>query len=175
MKFITIAAGALMLASAAPALSNHHEERMKTVVEAAVASPQHGTLVAAVTAADLGATLGGAGPFTVFAPTDAAFAALPAGTVETLLKPENKAALQKVLTYHVVSGKVNAAELIKMIEANGGTARLTTVAGVELAAKVSGGKVVLTDATGGTATVTTADLGASNGVIHVTDAVLLPG
>lgn len=175
MKIFTLAASALLLASAAPALADHHEDKMKTVVEAAMASPQHNTLVAAVTAADLGATLGGAGPFTVFAPTDMAFADLPSGTVEMLLKPENKAKLQKVLTYHVVPGKVTAAELIKMIEANGGKASLSTVEGSPLTAMLDDGKVVLADEAGGTATVTAADVGASNGIIHVTDAVSLPG
>ena len=174
MKFLTIAAGALLLAGA-PAFANHHGEKGKTVVETAIASPQHGTLVAAVTAADLAATLGGKGPFTVFAPTDAAFAALPAGTVDTLLKPENKATLQAVLTYHVVAGKVKAADLIALIEAGDGEARLKTVAGGELVARVEGGKVVLTDGAGGTATVVAADIAASNGVIHATDAVSLPG
>ena len=174
MKILTIAAGALLLAGA-PALANHHGEKGKTVVETAVASPQHETLVAAVTAADLAATLGGKGPFTVFAPTDAAFAALPAGTVDTLLKPENKAKLQAVLTYHVVPGKVKVADLIELIRTSGGQARLKTVGGGELMAKVADGKVVLTDATGGTATVVAADIAASNGVIHATDAVSLPG
>ena len=174
MKILTIAAGALLLAGT-PAIADHHAGKSRTVVEAAVASPQHETLVAAVKAADLAATLSGEGPFTVFAPTDAAFAALPAGTVDTLLKPENKAKLQGVLTYHVVPGKVKAAELIAMIKKNGGEARLTTVAGGELVARVDAGKVVLTDATGGTATVVATDIGASNGVIHATDAVSLPG
>jgi uncharacterized surface protein with fasciclin (FAS1) repeats len=174
MKFLMIAAGALLLAGT-PALGNHHGEKSMTVVETAMASPQHETLVAAVTAADLAATLGSEGPFTVFAPTDEAFAALPAGTVESLLRPENKAMLQAVLTYHVVAGKVNAADLVALIEGNGGEARLKTVAGGELLARVEGGKVVLTDAAGGTATVVTADIAASNGVIHATDAVSLPG
>ena len=175
MKLITLAAGALLLAAAPPALAEHHAGHAMTLVETAVASPQHKTLVAAVTAADLAGTLGGAGPFTVFAPTDAAFAGLPAGTVDTLLKPENKAALQGVLAYHVVAGKVTAADLIKLIEANGGAARLTTVAGGALTARIDRGQVVLTDARGGKATVVAADLAASNGIIHVTDAVSLPG
>ena len=175
MKLITLAAGALLLAAAPPAFAEHHAGHAMTVVETAVASPQHKTLVAAVTAADLAGTLGGAGPFTVFAPTDAAFAGLPAGTVDMLLKPENKAALQGVLAYHVVAGKVTAADLIKQIEANGGMARLTTVAGGTLTARIEAGQVVLTDARGGKATVVAADLAASNGVIHVTDAVSLPG
>jgi uncharacterized surface protein with fasciclin (FAS1) repeats len=170
MKFLTIAAGALLLAGT-PALAKHHGEKKMTVVETAMASPEHETLVAAVTAADLAATLQGSGPFTVFAPTDAAFAALPAGTVDTLLKPENKARLQAVLTYHVVPGKVKASDLLSLIEANGGEARLKTVAGGELRAR----KVVLTDAAGGTATVVAADIAASNGVIHATNAVSLPG
>jgi len=171
MKKFTLLAGSLLLAAATPALSASD----KSVVETAMASPQHETLVAAVTAADLGPVLGGEGPFTVFAPTDAAFAALPEGTVDTLLKPENKAMLQAVLGYHVVSGKVTAADLVAMISAGGGEARLKTVAGGELVATATGGKVVLTDAAGGTANVITADLAASNGVIHVTDAVSLPG
>jgi uncharacterized surface protein with fasciclin (FAS1) repeats len=173
MKFLTLAAGALLLASS-PVLGDHHGEKNVNVVEAAVASPQHKTLVAAVTAADLAATLSSDGPFTVFAPTDAAFAALPAGTVDTLLKPENKAKLQSVLTYHVVPGKVKAADLISLITANGGEARLKTVAGGELVARVQDGKVLLTDAAGGTATVVAADIAASNGVIHATDAVSMP-
>lgn len=174
MKFLTIAAGALLLAGV-PAFGKHHAENSMTVVETAMASPQHATLVTAVKAADLAPTLGGTGPFTVFAPTDAAFAALPAGTVDTLLQPENKAKLQAVLTYHVVAGKVNAADLVSLINANGGEARLKTVAGGELRARVEGGKVVLTDATGGTATVVAADIAASNGIIHATNAVSLPG
>lgn len=174
MKLLTLAAGALLLAGS-PALAKHHGEKGKTLVETAVASPQHKTLVAAVTAADLAGTLSGAGPFTVFAPVDSAFAALPAGTVDTLLKPENKAQLQAVLTYHVVPGKVKAAELLALIKSSGGAARLKTVAGGELVARVTGGKVVLTDAAGGTATVVAADITASNGVIHATDAVSLPG
>lgn len=174
MKYLTLTAGALLLAGA-PAYGNHHGERSKTVVATATASPQHETLVAAVTAADLAGTLSSDGPFTVFAPTDAAFAALPAGTVEALLNPQNKAQLQAVLTYHVVPGEVTAAELIAMIEANGGVARLETVAGGVLQARLRDGKIVLTDAAGGNATVISADIDASNGVIHVTDTVSLPG
>jgi uncharacterized surface protein with fasciclin (FAS1) repeats len=175
MRILEITAGALLLAAATPVLANHHDEAMKTVVETAIASPQHKTLVAAVTAADLAGTLSGNGPFTVFAPTDAAFAKLPAGTVETLLKMQNKKQLQNVLTYHVVQGKVSAADVVRMINENGGQARLTTVSGGTLVATLMGGKVVLTDATGGKATVIAADMASSNGVIHVTDAVSLPG
>ncbi len=145
-----------------------------TVVAAAMASPQHKTLVAAIKAADLAGTLSGKGPFTVFAPTDTAFAALPAGTVDTLLKPQNRDALVSVLTYHVVPGKVTAAELVKAIGDNNGSVALTTVEGGKLTASLDGGKVRLTDEKGGTATVVATDLMASNGIIHVTDAVSLP-
>ena len=147
----------------------------RNIIENAVNSRDHTTLVAAVKAAGLVGTLSGPGPFTVFAPTDAAFAKLPAGTVDTLLKPENLATLQSVLTYHVVPGRVTAAELLAMIKAGGGQARLTTVQGGLLTASVMGGRVMLTDAKGGMAHVTQADVMQSNGVIHVTDAVSLPG
>ena len=146
----------------------------KTIVENAANSPIHKTLVAAVKAAGLVDTLNGPGPFTVFAPTDDAFAKLPAGTVETLVKPENKDTLVKILTYHVVSGKVSAKELGKMIKMGGGKATLKTVQGEDLTATTSGDKIILTDAKGGTATVTTADVFQSNGVIHVIDTVLMP-
>jgi len=145
------------------------------IVGAAASSPEHKTLVAAVKAAGLVSTLASAGPFTLFAPTDAAFAKLPAGTIETLLQPANRSQLAAVLTYHVVAGKVSATELIAMINAGGGSATLTTVQGGTLTARIVDGKVVITDAAGGTATVTTADLMQSNGIIHVTDAVSLPG
>jgi uncharacterized surface protein with fasciclin (FAS1) repeats len=146
----------------------------KTIVENAANSPIHKTLVAAVKAGGLVDTLNSPGPFTVFAPTDDAFAKLPAGTVETLVKPENKDTLVKILTYHVVSGKVSAKELEKMIMKGGGKATLKTVQGEDLIATTSGGKIILTDAKGGTATVTTADVFQSNGVIHVIDTVLMP-
>ena len=174
MKKLTTALGAALLLASAPAMAHDHGGK-QTVAEIAMASPEHTTLVAAVKAADLAATLSGAGPFTVFAPTNAAFARLPDGTVETLLRPENKAQLQNVLTYHVVAGKVTAGELIGLIRSGGGNAALTTVAGGTLTARLDGQKVVLTDATGGTATVTATDLKGSNGIIHVTDAVSLPG
>jgi uncharacterized surface protein with fasciclin (FAS1) repeats len=144
------------------------------IVAAAIASPDHQTLVAAVKATGLVDTLAGKGPFTVFAPTDSAFAKLPAGTVDTLLKPENRDQLRQVLTYHVVAGKVTAGDLVNKIQANGGQAILATVQGGALTARLSNGKVALTDASGGTATVVAADLVQSNGVIHVTDAVSLP-
>ncbi|WP_311220871.1 MULTISPECIES: fasciclin domain-containing protein [unclassified Acidovorax] len=146
----------------------------KDIIDNAVNSKDHTTLVAAVKAAGLVETLKGPGPFTVFAPTNAAFAALPAGTVDTLLKPENKATLTKVLTYHVVAGKWDAAAISKMIADGKGTASIKTVAGGTLTAKSSGGKVMLTDEKGGSATVTIADVYQSNGVIHVVDKVLLP-
>ena len=146
----------------------------KDIIDNAVNSKDHTTLVAAVKAAGLVDTLKGAGPFTVFAPTNAAFAALPAGTVETLLKPENKAMLSSILTYHVVSGKMDAAALSKAIAAGGGKASLKTVAGGNLTAMVSDGGVTITDEKGGSAKVSTADVYQSNGVIHVVDKVMLP-
>ena len=146
----------------------------KDIVDNAVNSKDHTTLVAAVKAAGLVDTLKSAGPFTVFAPTNAAFAALPAGTVDTLLKPENKGALTGVLTYHVVPGKLDAAALTKQIMDGNGMTTLKTAAGGTLTAKASGGKVMITDEKGGTATVTIADVYQSNGVIHVVDKVLLP-
>ncbi len=146
----------------------------KTIVENAVNSPIHTTLVAAVQAAGLVETLSGPGPFTVFAPTDAAFAALPAGTVETLVQPANRATLTKILTYHVVAGRVAAADVIALIEAGGGSAEITTVSGDTLTASLENGTVVLTDEKGGKARVTQADVFQSNGVIHVTDAVSIP-
>ena len=146
----------------------------KDIVDNAVNSKDHTTLVAAVKAAGLVDTLKGAGPFTVFAPTNAAFGALPAGTVDTLLKPENKAMLTTVLTYHVVPGKLDAAALTKQIMDGNGMAQLKTAAGGTLTAKASGGKVMITDEKGGMATVTIADVYQSNGVIHVVDKVLLP-
>lgn len=172
MKLLTLAAAAL-LAGALPAKAEHHGNH-PTLVGAAVASPDHETLVAAVKAADLAGTLSGNGPFTVFAPTDAAFAALPAGTVETLLKPENKATLQSILTYHVVAGAVSATDLIGLIQDNGGSVAVTTVQGGTLTASIADGSVMLTDAAGRTARVVATDLKASNGLIHVTDAVSLP-
>jgi uncharacterized surface protein with fasciclin (FAS1) repeats len=144
------------------------------VVDLAIGSPDHSTLVSAVQAAGLVDTLKGAGPFTVFAPVNAAFDALPAGTVDTLLKPESKGDLTTVLTYHVVAGNMDAAALTQQIEAGGGTATLKTVQGGELKAQLADGGVTLTDAKGNTAKVTTADLKATNGVIHVVDKVLMP-
>ncbi len=157
-----------VMVGGAPMLAN------RDIVDNAVKSKDHTTLVAAVKAAGLVDTLKGAGPFTVFAPTNAAFDALPAGTVDSLLKPENKGQLTSVLTYHVVAGKVDAKTLLSQIEAGGGTATLTTVQGGTLTAKAAGGGVQITDAKGGSARVTIADVNQSNGVIHVVDKVLLP-
>ena len=145
----------------------------RTIVANAVNSPDHTTLVAAVKAAGLVDTLSGAGPFTVFAPTNGAFAKLPAGTVDTLLQPENQAMLQSVLTYHVVPGRVTAAELVRLIRAGGGQARLTTVQGATLTARMMGDQVMLVDGKGGMSHVTQADVMQSNGVIHVVDNVLM--
>ncbi len=146
----------------------------KNIIQNAVNSKDHTTLVAAVKAAGLVETLEGAGPFTVFAPTNAAFNKLPKGTVENLLKPENKAMLSGILTYHVVAGKYDSKALSAMIKKGGGKAELTTVNGQKLTVKMEGGKVTVTDAKGGKAIVTTPDVYQSNGVIHVTDAVSMP-
>jgi uncharacterized surface protein with fasciclin (FAS1) repeats len=148
----------------------------KDIVDNAVNSKDHTTLVAAVKAAGLVATLKSKGPFTVFAPVNNAFAALPAGTVETLLKPENKAKLTGILTYHVVAGNLDAAALEKMIKAGNGKATLKTVAGGELTAKMNGPRnIIIVDATGKASNISTYDVKQSNGVIHVIDRVLLPG
>ena len=146
----------------------------KDIVSNAVNSADHTTLVAAVKAAGLVETLQSPGPFTVFAPTNDAFAKLPAGTVDTLLKPENKEMLTKVLTYHVVAGKMSSKDLWNAIKAGKGTATLKTVSGGTLKAKAMGKTIVLTDEKGGTSKVTIADVNQSNGVIHVVDSVLLP-
>ena len=146
----------------------------KNIVENAVNSKDHTTLVAAVKAAGLVDTLESPCPFTVFAPTNEAFSALPAGTVDNLLKPENKDQLKKVLTYHVVSGTMNSKAIMKAIKDGGGKATLTTVEGGTLTATMKGGKIMLTDEKGGMATVTIKDVYQSNGVIHVINAVLLP-
>ncbi|MDP2234834.1 MAG: fasciclin domain-containing protein [Bacteroidales bacterium] len=146
----------------------------KDVVDVAISSTDHTTLVAAVTAADLVTVLKGTGPFTVFAPTNAAFAKLPAGTVESLLKPENKAQLSKILTYHVVSGNLDAAAVVAAIKEGKGKVELTTVSGGKLVASMDNGKVKLTDEAGNAAYVTATDLKGSNGVIHVIDGVVLP-
>jgi len=144
------------------------------IVENASKSKDHTTLVAAVKAAGLVETLQGKGPFTVFAPTNEAFGKLPAGTVETLVKPESKKQLTSILTYHVVAGDYTATKLMTAIKNGGGSAELTTVNGEKLTATTSGDSIKLTDAKGGTAMVTIADVMQSNGVIHVVDSVLMP-
>ena len=146
----------------------------KNIVENAVNSKDHTTLVAAVKAADLVETLQSKGPFTVFAPTNAAFDKLPKGTVETLLKPENLKTLQAILTYHVLAGKFSAADLAKKIKAGKGKATLKTVSGGTLVASMKGKSIILTDEKGSISTVTIADVNQSNGVIHVVDTVVLP-
>ena len=146
----------------------------KNIIENASQSADHTTLVTAVKAAGLVDTLSGPGPFTFFAPTNAAFEKLPAGTVDELVKPESKKALTGILTYHVVPGRMTAQELTKAISQGGGTARLTTVAGGELTATEAGGTITLKDAKGGTSKVTQGDVMQSNGVIHVIDTVLMP-
>ncbi len=148
--------------------------KTKTIVDNAVNSKDHTTLVAAVQAAGLVDTLKSKGPFTVFAPVNSAFDKLPAGTVETLLKPENKGLLTKILTYHVVAGNLDAKAVAAAIKKGNGKAELTTVAGGKLWASMDGGKVVIWDEKGGRSTVTIADVRQSNGVIHVVDTVLMP-
>jgi uncharacterized surface protein with fasciclin (FAS1) repeats len=168
LSVTTVAAMAQVTVGGAPMYAS------KDIIDNAVNSKDHTTLVAAVKAAGLVDTLKSPGPFTVFAPTNTAFSALPAGTVDTLLKPENKGQLTKVLTYHVVPGKIDAAALMKQIDAGGGKAMLKTAAGGTLTATASGKTVSVTDESGGTSKVTIADVNQSNGVIHVVDKVLLP-
>jgi uncharacterized surface protein with fasciclin (FAS1) repeats len=144
------------------------------IVEVASGNENFSTLVAAVTAAGLAETLSGDGPFTVFAPTNDAFAKLPAGTVETLLKPENVEKLKSILTYHVVSGKFDAATVVDAIKTNDNKYTVTTVQGAKIDLSLDGENVILTDATGAKATVVIADVSASNGVIHAIDAVVMP-
>lgn len=146
----------------------------RNIIENAVNSQDHTTLVAAVKAAGLVDTLSGPGPFTVFAPTDAAFAKLPAGTVDTLVMPANKAMLTSILTYHVVPGRLSAADIAAQAARNGGTFNLTTVAGGRIALSRAGSGWRITDAKGGTSMITIADVNQSNGVIHVVDTVLMP-
>ncbi|OSZ77511.1 beta-Ig-H3/fasciclin [Chitinophagaceae bacterium IBVUCB2] len=155
-------------------LSNVAYSQEKDIVDIAVGSEAHSTLVAAVKAAGLVETLKSAGPFTVFAPVNEAFSKLPAGTVDFLLKPENKAALAKILTYHVVAGNLDAKAVIAAIKEGKGKAVLTTVSGNKLTATIDNGKVKLTDEKGGAAFVTVTDLKGSNGIIHVIDTVVLP-
>jgi uncharacterized surface protein with fasciclin (FAS1) repeats len=186
MKLNSLAAAIVLsaaLSSTAFAGSMHGKNPMvggapmlatQDIVDNAVNSKDHTTLVAAVKAAGLVDTLKSAGPFTVFAPTNAAFAKLPAGTVDTLVKPENKATLTGILTYHVVAGKLDAKALSRQVKDGKGKAMLTTVQGEPLTVTAKGKQLMLTDAKGGTSTVTIGDVYQSNGVIHVVDTVLMP-
>ncbi|MEP6904051.1 MAG: fasciclin domain-containing protein [Actinomycetota bacterium] len=167
-------ASAQMMKSDNPMVGGAAMYKTKDIVDNAMNSKDHTTLVAAVTAASLVDTLKSKGPFTVFAPTNAAFDALPAGTVEMLLKPENKAMLQKVLTYHVVAGNMDSKAIMKAIKKGKGMATLKTVSGGTLMAKMDGSTLVLTDEKGGMSRVTIADVKQKNGVIHVVDTVLMP-
>lgn len=169
-----LTAGAVTAHAANPEVGGAAMFEDKNIVENAMNSKDHTTLVAAVKAAGLVETLQGAGPFTVFAPTNAAFEALPAGTVDTLLKPESKDQLTKVLTCHVVAANAMSDAIGKMIADDKGTHAVKTVGGCTLQAKMDGDKITLTDENGGIATVTIADVKQSNGVIHVIDKVLLP-
>ena len=170
-----LAAGSASMAFAAdPMVGGAPMSPSKTVVENASAAPNLTTLVAAVKAAGLVETLSGPGPFTVFAPTNAAFDKLPPGTVEKLTQPDMKATLTKILTYHVVAGKVDSAEIVKGIKAGGGSYNMKTVEGGTLTAKMDGDKVAIVDEKGGGAIVETADVYQSNGVAHVIDTVLMP-
>jgi uncharacterized surface protein with fasciclin (FAS1) repeats len=182
MKLSALALGAMLSVSAIvgvayaanPDVGGAPMYEDKNIIENAVNSADHTTLVAAVKAAGLVETLEGPGPFTVLAPTNEAFAALPAGTVENLLKPENLATLTKILTCHVIGAKALAADVSSMAMADGGTHEVTTVGGCKLALKADNGKVTITDENGNVANVTIADVMQSNGVIHVIDKVLLP-
>ena len=175
MSVIAIAVTSALAGMKNPVVGGQEMYPTKNIVENAVNSADHTTLVAAVKAAGLVETLESAGPFTVFAPTNEAFAKLPAGTVDTLLKPENKATLTKVLTYHVVSGRLSASDLKKQIKAGKGAAELTTVEGGKLWASLQDGNhIMLKDEKGGTALVTIPNVFQSNGVIHVIDAVVMP-
>jgi len=167
-------ASAQMMDSGNPMVGGAAMYKTKTIVDNAVNSKDHTTLVAAVQAAGLVDTLKGAGPFTVFAPVNSAFDKLPKGTVDMLLKPENKAMLTKVLTYHVLAGNLDSKAIAKAIKHGHGKAEFTTVAGGKLWAMMDGQSLILTDEKGGRSTVTIADVRQSNGVIHVVDTVLLP-
>jgi uncharacterized surface protein with fasciclin (FAS1) repeats len=175
MAIIAITVTSAVAGMKNPVVGGQEMYPTKNIVENAVNSADHTTLVAAVKAAGLVETLEGPGPFTVFAPTNEAFAKLPAGTVDTLLKPENKATLTKVLTYHVVSGRLSASDLKKQIKAGNGKAELTTVEGGKLWASLQDGNhIILKDEKGGTALVTIPNVFQSNGVIHVIDSVVMP-
>ncbi|ABC64031.1 fasciclin domain-containing protein [Erythrobacter litoralis] len=185
MPAVATASALALVACGAPADDTATDETMAdetsvaqepgTIVAVAQGNDDFSTLVTAVTAAELGETLSGEGPFTVFAPTNAAFEKLPEGTLETLTAPEGKEQLTSILTYHVVEGAIDAATLTNAIESNDGSYEIATVNGGSLTATIQDGNVVLTDAAGGTSTVTATDVAASNGMIHVIDTVLMPG
>lgn len=175
VTIMALAATAMLAADKNPMVGGQEMFPNKNIVQNAMNSADHTTLVSAVKAAGLVETLESPGPFTVFAPTNEAFAKLPAGTVDNLLKPENQDTLKKVLTYHVVAGKLSASDLMKKIKEGHGTAELTTVEGGKLWAMLHDGKhIMLKDEKGGTALVTIADVNQSNGVIHVIDSVVMP-
>jgi len=175
LSLLILGVASIAAADSNPMVGGQAMAPMKDIVSNAVNSPDHTTLVAAVKAAGLVPTLQSKGPFTVFAPTNNAFAALPAGTVDSLLKPENKSTLTRVLTYHVVAGRIDAAELMKRIQSGRGTAELKTVEGEGLWATMNGPRnIVLKDAKGNWASISTYDVYQSNGVIHVIDRVLMP-
>lgn len=175
LGLLGIALGTALAGDNYPVVGGKEMYPTKNIIENAVNSADHTTLVAAVKAADLVDTLSGAGPFTVFAPTNEAFNRLPAGTVDTLLKPENKPLLTKVLTYHVVAGRLSASDLMKKIKQGNGTAELTTIEGGKLWVMQHDGKhIMLKDEKGGSAMVTIANVFQSNGVIHVIDTVVMP-
>lgn len=173
---LALLASGAAIAVSQPALAHDHGKKTApNIVETAQSTGVHTTLVAAVKAAGLVDTLATGGPFTVFAPTDTAFAKLPDGTVATLVKPENKGTLTSILTYHVVAGRVGSADLLALIKQHGGTATIDTLGGGKLTARLSGQTIVITDAAGRATAVSQADVMTSNGVIHVTDGVFLPG
>ena len=175
LSLLILGVASIAAADSNPMVGGQAMAPIKDIVSNAVNSADHTTLVAAVKAAGLVPTLQSKGPFTVFAPTNNAFAALPAGTVDSLLKPENKSTLTKVLTYHVVAGRIDAAELMKRIQSGGGTAELKTVEGEGLWAMMNGPRnIVLKDAKGNWASISTYDVYQSNGVIHVIDRGLMP-
>ena len=174
LAVVALIASAALAGSKNPVVGGQEMYPTKDIVDNAVNSADHTTLVAAVKAAGLVDTLKGAGPFTVFAPTNEAFAKLPADTVESLLKPENKDALTKILTYHVVPGRLSAMDLKKQIKAGNGQAELKTVSGGMLTVTMQGKNIMLKDEKGGTSTITIPNVFQSNGVIHVVDAVVLP-
>ena len=174
LSIVAIAATSAVAGSKNPIVGGQEMYPTKDIIDNAVNSADHTTLVAAVKAAGLVQTLKGSGPFTVFAPTNEAFAKLPAGTVDTLLKPENKDTLTKVLTYHVVAGRLSAVEIKRQIREGNGQATLKTVSGGSLTAMMQGKNIVLKDEKGGTSTITIPNVFQSNGVIHVVDSVVLP-